>query len=190
VEREEMNVSDIQRIVRDMVKPLKNAALLMIGRGILLAADDTQKIQLIQASLLADEVKDQMEMFAHYGFTSCPPEGTEIVAASVGGSRDNAIAVASEHRQYRLKNLEKGESALYNGMSGKYIWLKKNGNTEVTLNKLKINNANYEAVAVLSEFMDEVINGLTITAIGPQPWEPDTKARLQAVKDKLDTFKV
>jgi hypothetical protein len=75
-------------------------------------------------------------------------------------------------------------------MSGKYIWLKKNGNTEVTLNKLKINNANYEAVAVLSEFMDEVINGLTITAIGPQPWEPDTKARLQAVKDKLDTFKV
>lgn len=185
-----MNISDLQRVIRDMVKPIKNSMLLMIGRGILLAADDSKKIQLIQASLLADEVKDQMESFGHYGFTSNPPAQSEIIMVSVGGSRDNGIAIASENRNLRLKGLASGESALYNGKSGKHILLKESGNTEMTVEKLKISNANHEAVAVLSEFMDEVIKGLTITAIGPQPWEPETKAKLEAVKTKLDTFKV
>jgi phage baseplate assembly protein V len=179
---------DIRRLVSETVRPLKNMVLLSIGRGIILAVNDAEKIQQLQATLLADEVKDQVESFAHFGFTSNPPADTECIMVSVAGSRDHGVIVATENRALRLKGLASGESAQYN-KNQKYIWIKANDNVEMLLAKLKIQNANHEMVAVLSEFMDEVIKGLTITAIGPQPWEPGTKAKLEAVKEKLDTFK-
>lgn len=180
---------DIRKVVADTLRPLKNKILLLVGRGVILAVNDAEKIQQLQATLLADEVKDQIESFAHFGFTSNPPEGTECIMVSVAGSRDHGVIVATENRDLRLKGLASGESAQYN-KNGKYIWIKNNNNVEMLLAKLKIQNDNHEMVAVLSEFMDEVIKGLTITALGPQPWEPATKAKLQAVKAKLDTFKV
>lgn len=184
-----IKIDDIRKAVRDIVKPLQNRVLLLVGRGILMAVNDSQKIQQMQITLLADEVKDQVESFAHFGFTSNPPPNSEIIMLSVGGSRDNGVVIASENRESRLKGLEPGESALYN-ISGKYIWMKKDNNIHMMLNKLKIQNESNEMVSVLSEFMDEVIKGLTITALGPQPWEPSTKAKLEAVKAKMDTFKV
>lgn len=185
-----MSLADeIRRAVTQMVMPLKNRIFLLVGRGIIQAVDDKQKLQLVQAALLADEIKDQIEVFNHFGFTSNAPVGSEIIMVSVGGSRDHGVIIASEHREKRLKDLKPGESAQYN-LNGKYIWLKDNDNFEMLLSKLKIQNDSHEMVAVLSEFMDEVIKGLTITAIGPQPWEPGTKAKLEAVKEKMDTFKV
>lgn len=183
-----ITIKDIQKVIREMVKPLQNRVLLMVGRGILMAITDTSKIQQVQLTLLADEVKDQVESFAHFGFTSNPPPNTEALMLSVGGSRDNGVVIATENRESRLKGLEPGESALYN-INGKYVWIKKDDSIHLLLSKLKIQNDSHEMVAVLSEFMDEVIKGLTITALGPQPWEPGTKAKLEAVKVKLDTFK-
>lgn len=182
-------IDDIKRVITQTVNPLKNKILLMIGRGIVTTTNDTTPTQQIQATLLADEVKDQIESFNHFGFTSNPPSGSECIMVSVAGSRDHGVIIATENRKLRLKGLKPGESAQYN-KNGKYIWIKENDYIEMTLEKLKIENANHEMISVLSEFMDEVIKGLTITAIGPQPWEPGTKAKLEAVKEKLDTFKV
>jgi phage gp45-like len=106
---------------------------------------------------------------------------------SVGGNRDHGIVIATEHRDHRFKNLDEGDTVLYN-KNGKYIHLK-GDNIEALVSKLKIENDSHEMVAVLSEFMQEVIDGLTFTAIGPQPWIPATKAKLEAVKTKMDTFK-
>ena len=178
---------DIRKVVRDIVKPLQNKVLLLVGRGILLAVKDDQKIQQLQVTLLADEVKDQVESFAHFGFTSNPPANTEVIMVSVAGSRDHGVVIATENRELRLKGLASGDSAQYN-KNGKYFWLE-GDNGKMLVEKLSITNSSHEMVAVLSEFMDEVIKGLTITALGPQPWEPGTKAKLEQVKAKLDTFK-
>jgi phage baseplate assembly protein V len=179
---------DIRKAVSDIVRPLKNKVLLMVGRGIILAVSDGEKIQQLQITLLADEVKDQVESFGQFGFTSNPPSNTECIMVSVAGSRDHGVVIATENRELRLKGLASGDSAQYN-KNGKYIWLE-GDNGKMLMEKLSITNSNHEMVAVLSEFMDEVIKGLTITALGPQPWEPGTKEKLEAVKEKLDTFKV
>lgn len=182
-----MRVEDVVRIIRQTIRPIKNKILLSIGRGILLAAKDDKEIQQVQLTLLADEVKDQVESMAHFGFSSNPPKGSDLVMLSVGGNRDHGIVVASEHRESRFKNLAEGDSVLYN-KNGKYIHIK-GDNIEALVSKLKIENDSHELITVLSELTQELIDGLTITAIGPQPWTAATKAKLQAVKDKLDTFK-
>lgn len=170
------------------ISPLKRKVQLMVGRGILLAINDSKDIQLLQGSFLAGETKDQTESFQHYGFTSNPPPGTECIMVSVGGNREHGVIIATENREFRLKDLPTGDSAQYN-KNGKYIKLL-GDNADILIEKLKITNSSHELVAVLSEGMDEVIKGKTITLMGPQPWDPATIVLLQAVKDKLDTFKI
>lgn len=182
-----MRVEDILKVIRQAIRPIKNKLLLTIGRGVLLAVKDDKKIQQVQLTLLADEVKDQVESMAHFGFSSNPPKGSDLVMVSVGANRDHGVIIASEHRDSRFKNLAEGDSVIYN-KNGKYIHLK-GDDINALVSKLKIENDEHEMVAVLSEFMQEVIDGLVFTALGPQPWIDATKVKLIAVKEKLDTFK-
>jgi phage gp45-like len=59
-----------------------------------------------------------LEHFEPYGFTSRPkdPDATgqaEAVFVSIGGNNDHQIAIVVGDRRYRLKDLEKGEVALF-----------------------------------------------------------------------------
>lgn len=183
-----MRQSDLIKFFNKAMAPIKRKVLLMVARGIMLAIKDGGSIQIAQGSFLADETKDQVEVFNHFGFTSNPPSQTECIMLSVGGNREHSVIIATENRDLRLKDLPSGDSAMYN-KNGKYIKLL-GDNADILVEKLKITNSSHELVAVLSEWMDEIIKGKTITAIGPQPWDPGTVILLQAVKDKLDTFKV
>ncbi|MBE9542504.1 MAG: phage baseplate assembly protein [Proteobacteria bacterium] len=183
-----MRANDLIKFFNKMMAPMKRKVLLMIGRGIMLAVDDSKKIQLAQGSFFADEIKDQIEVFNHFGFTSNAPAKTECIMVSIGGNREHSIIIASENRELRLKDLPPGASAQYN-KNGKYIKLIED-NAEILIEKLKITNSSHELIAVLSEWMDEIIKGKTITVIGPQPWDAATIVKLTDVKIKLDTFKI
>ena len=183
-----MSQNDLIKFISKAMAPIKRKVLLTIGRGILLAVNDGKDIQQIQGSFFAGETKDQVESFNNYGFTSNPPSGTECIMVSVGGNREHGVIIATENRSLRLKGLPSGASAQYNN-NGKYIKLIED-NAEILIEKLKITNSSHELVAVLSEWMDKVMAGKVITAIGPQPFDPGTITALTAVKAKLDTFKV
>jgi len=75
--------------------------------------DDGKKLQQVQVELLADEVKDHVERFQQYGFTSVPLEGAEVLCVFLGGGRDHGIAFAIDDRRYRLTGLKNGDVALY-----------------------------------------------------------------------------
>ena len=62
-----MKLEDIVKVINKVMRPWKNRILLSIGRGILQAVKDDKAIQQIQVTLLADEVKDQVESMAHIG---------------------------------------------------------------------------------------------------------------------------
>lgn len=183
-----MRPSDLVKFFNKAIAPLKRKILLMAGRGILLAIDDGKGIQQVQASFFKDETKGEVERFSNFGFTSNPPANTECVMISIGGNREHGIIIATENRDLRLKGLPPGASAQYNS-NGKYIKLL-DDNAEMLIEKLEITNSSNELMAVLSEWMDEIIQGKTVTLAGPQPWDPATIIKLQAVKVKLDTFKV
>ena len=99
--------------VRRLVAPIKQKVMLTIGRAILTLVNDSTKVQSVQITLFADEVKDDVERFQEYGFTSVPITGAEGACVFVGGNRDHGIVVATDDRRFRPTGLKPGEVALY-----------------------------------------------------------------------------
>lgn len=182
-----MKSRDFVKAFNRLIAPLKRKVQSIAVRGLVQLTKDSGGTQTGQATLLAEEVEDQIEFFSNYGHTSRPPKSSECVIIHIGGNKEIPIVIATNHRDSRLKNLEEGDSALYN-IKGKYLWLK-GDDLFGLVSKIKIENEENELMSVLSEFMDETIKGKTLTAIGPQPWDAVTIQKLQAVKAKLDTFK-
>jgi len=87
---------------------------LMLGRAVVTVVKDALKLQGLQLTALSGETLDDVERFEDYGLTSKPLTGAEAVIASLGGSRDHAIAVAVTDRRYRPRGvLADGDVALY-----------------------------------------------------------------------------
>ncbi len=114
-----------------MLGPLQRRVMLMVGRAVLAAVNDTTKLQGLQINLLADETRDDVERFQNYGFTSHPHPGAEAIAVSVMGTRDHMVVIAVDDRRYRLKGLAEGEVAMYSD-EGDSIVFKRGRIIEVT----------------------------------------------------------
>jgi phage baseplate assembly protein V len=118
---------------------LSRRLLSMVGRGRVTAVDDTGNVQMVQVKFNDGELRDNTPRLAEFGFTSFPPNGTDMVVLFIGGDRSNGVAIASGHIQTRMKNLQAGESAIYDSI-GKYIYLTQTGivieakNQPVTVN--------------------------------------------------------
>lgn len=84
----------------------------MIARGVVALANALRKMQTVQLRLTAQEVKDGVEHFEPYGFTSCPHDGAEAVAVFPGGDRSHAVVICVADRRFRLQGLKPGEVAL------------------------------------------------------------------------------
>jgi phage baseplate assembly protein V len=119
------------RTVQKLMAPLARRISMLLGRGVVKLINDAGGRQLLQVSILADEVRAEVERFQNYGITSFPFEGAEVVTASVGGSRDHTIVLVVDDRRYRLQGLEQGEVALYDDQ-GQKIHLKRNKEIEIT----------------------------------------------------------
>lgn len=87
--------------------------------------DDTGPTQAMQLQLSKLETLDPVLRLAEYGFTSSPPTDSDAVIIFVGGDRANGVAIATGHRASRLKNLQRGEAAIYDDQ-GRFIWIKRN----------------------------------------------------------------
>jgi phage gp45-like len=84
------------------------------------------KIKLFSALGRIGEIFSNREYFQHYGFTSRPLSGAEIILIREG---NHIIAVASDDRRYRIA-LEEGEVALYTD-EGDKIHLKRDKTIEI-----------------------------------------------------------
>ncbi|MDU8113514.1 phage baseplate assembly protein, partial [Pseudomonas syringae pv. actinidiae] len=82
----------------------------MLVRGTVVLAKASSKMQALQMRLTAGEVKDDMEHFEPYGFTSNPLAGAEGIAAFIGGDRSHGLLLVVADRRYRLKGLELGHA--------------------------------------------------------------------------------
>lgn len=116
----------MRRQIEKLMAPLKRRILLMVGRAVLHAVDDSLKLQGVQITALKGEVLDNVERFQNYGFTSHPHPGAEAILLALGGIRNHSVVIAIDDRRYRLKGLTEGESALYDDQ-GQVVYLKRNG---------------------------------------------------------------
>ena len=122
-----MNLEDLRRLLRPLSTRISN----LIGRGVIKRADDSKKVQELQAEFLPGEVRDEIERFGAYGFTSVPKAGAEGIFICVGGRRDQVFCIGTEDRRYRPTDLADGEVAIYNDTGAKIVF-KTNGDIEVT----------------------------------------------------------
>lgn len=76
------------------------------------------------------------ELFQHYGFTSAPLAGAELIAIPVGGNSKHTVVVASEDGRYRLQ-VQDGEVALYSD-EGDHVHLRRGRVVEVVTDTLLV----------------------------------------------------
>lgn len=98
----------------------------MAFRTVMTGIDTKPPIQLVQADGMAGEQLQDNELMQHYGFTSVPLAGAQMVVLPIGGKTAHGIIIATEHTQYRLKALKNGEVALYDDQ-GQQIVLTRQG---------------------------------------------------------------
>lgn len=92
---------------------MKNQLRNLFSRGVVGLVSAGNKLQGLQMRLTADEVKDGMEHFEPYGFTSNPQPGAEGLAVFLGGDRSHGVVVCVADRRFRLQGLQSGEVAIY-----------------------------------------------------------------------------
>ena len=107
----------ISKVTSDQTQRIKN----MIARGVITAIKDSIPVQELQATLLYEEVADQVERLQQYGFNSVPPAGIEALFLFHGGDRSHPVCIGFFDRD-RPTDWQSEDSGLYaNG--GKYIRL-------------------------------------------------------------------
>lgn len=99
---------------------------LATGWGRVTFSDDSQAAQLLQVKLNDSETRDGTPRIAEFGFTSRPPEGSDVLMVFLGGDRSKGVVVATGHQASRPANLLEGESMVYD-VWGKSIYLTKSG---------------------------------------------------------------
>lgn len=115
-------------------------------RGVLTRVNSRGQVQTIQGKGLSGEQLQDNELFQHYGFTSCPLPGTMAIMLPLGGVTSHSIIIATEHGNYRLKELKPGEVALYTD-EGTKIVLKRGRIIEVDCDIYRVNCKTYEVNA-------------------------------------------
>ena len=98
----------------------------MLTRVVLKLVDDGSKMQAHQVESYDGLVRDKVEHFQHYGFTSVPFPGAEGVGLSIGGSTNHMVVLNVDDRRYRMKGLEGGEVAIYDDQ-GQSVHLTREG---------------------------------------------------------------
>jgi len=104
-----MNMNIFERILL----PITRKIMLMIGKCILMAVDNSGKVMKLQLSGLKNETITDIERYQEYGFESYPKKDCEVLAAFIDGNRDNGIVICVNDRRYRPTDLNEGDVCVY-----------------------------------------------------------------------------
>ncbi|GJL37216.1 baseplate assembly protein [Enterobacter hormaechei] len=111
-------------------------------RGRLTRVKSDLSIQQVQLKGLAGEQLQDAEFFQHFGFTSCPPAGTQCIVLPMGGQTSHSIIIATENGAYRIQNLASGEVAIYSS-EGAYVHIKKGRIIEADCDEYRVRTKKY-----------------------------------------------
>lgn len=91
----------------------------IVGIGAVTGVDDSGDAQTLQVTENAAgsgfmaRVLDRVTRLFAFGFTSVAPLGSDVLMLRRGGDRNCSIAISTNHRASRPKDLQPGDSAMY-----------------------------------------------------------------------------
>ena len=134
-------------------------------------------IQRVSATVWGDGAIDDRELIQHYGFTSRPVAGAEVIFIRQGGQ---FIAIGSDDRRYRIA-LEEGELALYDDL-GQVVHLTREGVVVTSPKKISATAPTVEVIAEMKVTMTTPLLEVSghIKAAGNVS---DMKGSMQAMRD-------
>lgn len=112
--------------VRRIVDKLKMRLSGLITRARVVSSAVTGRGQILTVGMLQGETRDAAEMFEPYGLAGAVPTGSEGVAFSVGGSRDQVIVVCASPKGGTPTGRQGGEVDIYSE-HGQFIRLHTDG---------------------------------------------------------------
>lgn len=148
--------------------------MMTIARGIMESVNDGEGIQLVKSSFLKDEVRDDVERYQNYGFTSHPPANSEVIAVFPGGNRENGFIIACDSRANRKKSLTANQVAVYSA-DGTEILLANDGTIKNTA------ATKFDVAAPDSEFSGNVLIKGNLTVEGNILGEGDITALVKMI---------
>ncbi|MFM0270093.1 phage baseplate assembly protein V [Paraburkholderia aspalathi] len=122
---------------------LARRVLLLVGRGRVSApVNDAGPVQVLQAQINELETIDNLKRIAEFGFTSVPPQGSDVAIVFVGGDRGGGLVIGTNHQASRPTGLKPGETMIFT-QDGKQIYLTAAGGIKVAANgqPVEIDNA-------------------------------------------------
>lgn len=96
--------------------------MMMVAPVKITATDDSGPIHRVQVRVTPSETIDNVATMQIYGLASHQPIGTDATAVFVGGQRSNVVIIATGNQQFRLRNLARGEVALYTDEGDKLVF--------------------------------------------------------------------
>ena len=125
------------------VDRLARRVLLLVGRGRISApVNDGGSVQMLQAQINQLETIDNLRRIAEFGFTSVPPEGSDVAIVFVGGDRSSGLVIGTNHQGSRPTGLNPGETMIFT-QDGKQIYLTAGGGIFIKANgqPVEVDNA-------------------------------------------------
>ena len=179
---------NIARLVREQIRAaLRNVRQAV--RAVLTRPDPTQKNIGMEVEGLAGE-RIAAELMQHYGFTSCPQPGAELVVLPIGGRTSHSVVIASEDGRYRI-HVAPGEVALYTD-EGDHIHMKRGRIVDLltdTLNITATTAINIQTVT-LTTTATAAINTNTdvMTTVADSAINTQTKVVTTAAENAVNTI--
>lgn len=98
----------------------------LVTRAVVTGKVEDRPLRNVQAVAYADDLRDEVEHFEPYGFTSSPDVGAEAIIVAVAGEIDNSIVVNTPDRRYRPRDLKTKEVCIYDDL-GRKVYLSRDG---------------------------------------------------------------
>ena len=107
-----MNPASFRKAVSPITDKIKNA----LSRAVVRFVENSYKTQRVQLEVFKGEIKDGVEHFEPYGFTSFPLVGAEAILAAIGASRGHGVALLVHDPRYRPRAGTAGDAAMFHYM--------------------------------------------------------------------------
>lgn len=108
-----VNAKQLLRALGKLERRIKAKLRSVVRRGTLASIATDGARQTVQTKALADDVRDDVEYFEPYGFTSGAPAGSECIILNVGADTSHGVAIMAGGREYRIADVGEGEVAVY-----------------------------------------------------------------------------